>query len=231
MVPDEELNTNGRNLMNFKRAFAPVALVGLLLSVAAPTAAPAVSPMRGAPQVISGTGDSVPALAPIDEPVIITLTHDGTSNFIVKPIGKDGDEGMYWLNEIGPFNGTVFQEMDDIFAPYNKKNPIVAATVQADGNWTITINKLSSAPAKGAKSGNGAGDQVFKFAKATKGFKRITLSHEGTSNFIVYPIDSKGKTGFYLTNEIGAYSGTVRLPSGTKYIWVRADGPWSYTIK
>ena len=217
--------------MKFTKALVPVAVAGLIFSVAAPSAAPATTPMRGAPQVISGTGDSVPALAPIDEPVIITLTHDGASNFIVKPIGKDGDEGMYWLNEIGPFTGTVFQEMDDLFAPYNKKNPIVAASVQADGNWTITIKKLSGAPTKSPKSGTGAGFEVFKFVKATKGFKRITLNHEGSSNFIVYPIDSKGKASFYLANEIGIYKGTVRLPSGTKYIWVRADGPWSYTIK
>ena len=159
------------------------------------------------------------------------MTHDGQSNFIAKPIGRDGEEGFSWVNEIGPFTGTTFQEMDDIFAPYGKKNPIVAAEVQADGNWSFQIRPLRAATKVNPKTGSGVGENVIQFAKATKGFKRITLAHDGESNFIVKPITSKGETGFSLVNEIGPYSGTLRLPANTKYLWFQADGNWTYTVK
>lgn len=203
--------------------------VGLALTVA--PSANAVQPTKGAPQTINGTGDSVPLVSPIDEPVIITLTHDGTSNFIVKPIGKDGEEGFSWTNEIGAYNGTIFQEMGGIFAPYSKKNPIVAVSVMADGNWNIQINKLSSAAGQPLKQGQGAGDNVIRFNQNVKGFKRITFTHDGTSNFIVRPITAKGEEGISLVNEIGNYKGTVRLPAGTKYLYVIADGAWTYSTK
>jgi hypothetical protein len=215
----------------FQKPVAVLTLAGLLVGLSLPTVSTAMTPLRGAPQVISGTGDSVPVLSPIDEPVIITFTHDGASNFIVEPIGKDGKEGFSWTNEIGPYTGTVFQEMNDLFAPYSKKNPIVAASVRADGNWSMQIRKLSAAPKKGLKAGTGTGDSVIGFTKVPTGFTRITLRHDGSSNFVVYPIDKKGKAGSYLVNEIGAYSGTVRLPAGTKYLWFKSDGPWSYKTK
>jgi len=81
------------------------------------------------------------------------------------------------------------------------------------------------------KSGSGIGDVVFRFPKQTKGLTRMTLTHDGESNFIVKPISTKGDDGFSLVNEIGAYEGTVRVPAGTKYIWVQADGNWNYKIK
>lgn len=212
------------------RVLLAIGLVGLLGGASAPVTS-AVTPTRGAPQVISGTGDSVPTVQPIDEPVIITLTHDGTSNFIVKPIGKDGEDGFSWVNEIGPFTGTVYQEMDALFAPYNKKNPIVAVEVLADGNWTMDIRKLSAAPKQPIAKGSGSGMAVIQFPKGSAGFMRMTLTHDGDSNFIVKPITKSGDVGFSLVNEIGPYSGTVRVPSGTKYLWVDANGGWTYATK
>ena len=217
--------------MRISRFTVAIASSTLVLGLVSLPGAQAISPAKGAPQTINGSGDSVPAFSPIDEPIIVTLTHDGASNFIVSPVGKDGDEGMSWANEIGPYTGTIFQEMNDLFSPYNSKNPIIAATVMADGNWSMQVQKLSAAPRKSAKNGNGAGDQVIQFPKASKGFKRIAFSHDGTSNFIVIPIDAKGKSGVSLVNEIGNYKGTVALPSGTKYLWVKADGNWNYSVR
>ena len=215
--------------MRTTRTAISLALLGVALGVM--PAASAVVPARGAPQVISGTGDAVPTIQPIDQPVIITLTHNGASNFIVRPIAKNGDDGFSWVNEIGPFAGTVFQEMGDTFNPYSKKNPIVAIEVRADGNWTIDIRTLSSAPRQPLARGSGAGMAVVQFPKGSSGFMRMTLSHDGDSNFIVRPITKDGEVGFSLVNEIGAYSGTVRLPSGTKYLWVDASGPWTYVTR
>lgn len=217
--------------MRLSRILSATSAVALALTASSVPAAQAITPTKGAPQIVSGTGDGVPGLKPIDEPVIITLTHDGTSNFIVKPVGKDGDDSFSWVNEIGPYSGTTFQTMEGFLASFNKKNPIVAADVMADGNWSIQIRKLSGAPKKGLKRGSGSGDMVIRFPKPTKGLTRMTLTHTGDSNFIVKPIDKSGDEGFSMVNEIGAYKGTVRVPSGTKYLWVQADGDWNYSTR
>lgn len=217
--------------MRFTRIVSATAAITLTLAVTGLPLANATAPAKGAPQSTSGTGDGVPGLKAIDEPVIITLTHDGSSNFIVQPVGRDGEDGLTWVNEIGPYSGTTFQSMGGFIATFDKKNPIVAADVMADGNWSIQIRKLKAAPKKSLKRGSGSGDAVIRFPKPTKGLTRMTLTHNGDSNFIVQPIDSSGDDGISMVNEIGSYKGTVRVPSGTKYLWVIADGDWSYTTK
>ena len=216
--------------MSKSRLFVVAICAGLVLTGFAPVSN-AMNPAKGAPQSISGTGDAVPTLKPINEPVIVTMSHDGTSNFIVRPVGRDGDEGLTWSNEIGPYSGTTFQEMGGIFSSFDKKNPIVAADVMADGNWTIQIRKLKGAPKKKAKRGSGAGDVVFRLPKPTKGLTRMRFTHDGESNFIVRPISKQGEDGISMINEIGPYRGTVRVPPGTKYIWVKADGTWNYKTR
>ena len=203
----------------------------IALTATGSPAAQAIVPTKGAPQVVNGTGDGVPGLKAINEPVIITLTHDGESNFIVEPVGRDGDDGFSWVNEIGPYSGTTFQDMGGFIATFDKKNPIVAADVMADGNWSIQVRKLKAAPKKSLKRGSGSGDMVIRFPKPTKGLTRMTLTHNGDSNFIVQPIDKKGDDGISMVNEIGQYKGTVRVPAGTKYLWVKADGEWTYRTK
>jgi hypothetical protein len=201
------------------------------LAVIPVQAAPASLPAKAAPQTITGVGDDVPAIARVKDPIIITLSHQGESNFIVKPVGANGEEGFSWANEIGPWQGTTFQEMNDFFSRYGAKNPIVALSVQADGPWNISIKPLGAAPRQALKSGKGTGESVVRFRSTPKGLTRITLQHDGESNFIVKPITASGKTGFSLVNEIGPYRGTKILPPGTQYLWVNADGNWSYTTR
>lgn len=214
-----------------RKALVMVVAISLAMSTSAVTLAHAAFPLKGAPQTISGSGDEVPGFSPIDEPVIVTLTHEGLSNFIARPIGRDGKSGMTWVNEIGNFSGTTFQDVDTVLSPFGKRNPIVAAEVKASGNWTIQIRKLSAAPKKNLKSGSGSGAQVIRFNRKPSGLARVTLTHDGSSNFIVRPIDAKGKVGSSLANEIGAYRGTVRMPAGTAYLWIKADGAWSYATR
>lgn len=208
-----------------------IVAVGCALAVAGMPVQAAPAPAKASPQTIAGVGDDVPAIARVKDPIIITLTHQGDSNFIVKPVGADGEEGFTWANEIGPWQGTTFQEMNDFFSRYGPKNPIVALSVQADGPWNIAIKPLGAAPRQALKSGSGAGESVIRFRSRPKGLTRITLQHDGESNFIVRPITASGKTGISLVNEIGPYKGTKLLPPGTQYLWVNADGNWSYTTR
>jgi len=70
---------------------------------------------------ISGTGDDVFVYR--GDTAIAHVTHDGESNFAL--IGHP-DAGLL-INEIGPYDGTVRFEGEDIYE------------VTADGNWTVAI--------------------------------------------------------------------------------------------
>ncbi len=207
---------------------AAVALI--LVTPAVAVAEPHVAPFKAAPQTLDGTGDAVPSVKPIKEPVIITLSHDGAANFIVQPVGADGDEGGLWANKIGVWAGTTYQEMDTFLSDFGKKNPIVALTITADGVWNIQIKPLSAAPRKPLKSGQGTGEVVIRLSRPVTKLTRISFTHDGQANFIVQPIDASGDAGL-LVNEIGPYKGTKLLPKGTQYLWITADGNWSYVTK
>lgn len=201
-------------------SLALAAALGAAL-IAAPSAG-AVAPTVMPAQSVSGTGDAVPSLTPFREPAIVTLTHQGTSNFIVHPVNSAGTEGMSWANDIGNWTGTVFQPKES--------RAITAASVQADGVWTIDVKPLKSAPVVPTKSYQGAGTAVVKFKSTQSSPKRIALTHDGDSNFIVRPISSGGKQGMSIVNEIGDFNGSVVLPKGTRYLEVIADGTWTSAI-
>lgn len=190
--------------------------------VAAPSADAVAALTAMTAQSVSGTGDAVPSLTSFREPAIVTLTHQGESNFIVRPINSAGAEGISWANEIGTWSGTVFQP--------KQSRAITAANVQADGAWSISVMPLKSAPIVPTKSYQGTGTAVVKFTYTQSSPKLITLTHQGASNFIVRPITSGGKQEASIVNEIGDFSGSVVLPKSTRYLEVIADGTWTSAI-
>ena len=61
----------------------------------------------------------------------IKMTHDGTSNFIVHILDSNGNVVDDIVNEIGKFNGSKAEGIQN--------DGIYLFDVQADGNWTISI--------------------------------------------------------------------------------------------
>jgi hypothetical protein len=183
-----------------------------------------VSPASAAPktQSFSGTDDEVITVIPFKDSVLVTATYEGESNFIVYPVDGTGKRGYSWFNQIDSWSGRIFQQ--------NVTKPWAAIAVQTVGDWSITITPLSSAKVVNPKSYSGSGSDVIKFNKASKGLKKLTVTHNGDSNFFVRPISSKGKQGYSLVNEIGAYSGTTLLPSGTLYLAIIGDGDWTISV-
>ena len=174
-------------------------------------------------QKFSGTDDSVITIPTLKVPVIVTASYIGSENFIVHPVYSSGREGYSWMNEIGDWNGTIFQEAD--------RAGFAAISVKTVGDWTIQIAPLASAPVVNPKQYTGHGMQVIKFAKPSSGLKKISLTHAGEANFIVHPINAKGGQGFSMINEIADYHGSVLLPSGTQYLAIVADGEWTISVK
>jgi hypothetical protein len=185
---------------------------------------------KGAPRFTqSGVGDALVRVPKAYKPIVITATHDGQANFIVEGVGKDGEASSLLVNTIGPYSGTVYEGMG-LFSGFTKKNPMVALSIRADGPWTIRTKPLAAAPKKSAKSGQGTASAVIKLRKITRGLTKGTFTHQGESNFIVYALDTKG-TADLLVNEIGPYKGSVRVPSGTRYLSITAEGPWTYRMR
>jgi len=208
------------------KVVAALALVVGLLSVGAPAGA-VEGTAKGAPRfATTGSGDALLEVPRTYKPVIVSATHQGESNFILSAIGRDGELESLLVNEIGPYSGTVLVDTSS-FSGFSKKNPMVALEIKADGEWTVRTRPLAAAPR--ARQGTGYGDQVVKLRKTVRGLKKITIEHSGESNFIVEAVDRKGGTDL-LVNEIGEYSGSARVPAGTRFLSVRADGEWSFSI-
>jgi hypothetical protein len=182
-----------------------------------------LSPNANAAEEFSGSVDTVLDLTPIKSASIMSFTYDGDGVFTAAAVTSTGKEELSYMLQIGAFQGSYYQK-----AP---SKPIVALSVKGEGDWTVKISPLKSAPVMSAKSGSGTGTQVISIGKATTSLKRITWSHDGEGVFAVTPINAKGVASFPLFLKIGPYNGTVLLQSGAQYFEVKADGKWSYSIK
>jgi hypothetical protein len=196
-------------------------LTSLVLAVATALVAPATA--QAAPQTYTGSGDMVVDITPIKSASILKVSFTGDSAFIVRPIDATGKEGVSLVIDIGPFDGTVFQQA--------VSKAVVALSVKAEGDWTIIISPIATAPVVGTKNVSGTGSAVVKWAKPSTGYKKIAFTSDGDGAFIVRPIDSKGKERISMILNVGAYNGSVLLPTGTQYLKITSNGNWNFSVK
>ncbi|EPR75868.1 hypothetical protein ADILRU_1828 [Leifsonia rubra CMS 76R] len=163
----------------------------------------------------SGAGDNLITLPEGASAGIVTATHDGTSNFVINGLDASNTAtGDLLVNTIGTYNGI------SVYG-FNSFTEATTLEINADGNWTITIAPISTAPALAT---SGTGDGVYLFDGPAG---KLTATHNGSSNFVV--LEETGETFSLglLVNEIGTYSGTVPLSAGPSVISVQADGNWT----
>lgn len=167
------------------------------------------------PVTVEGSGDNfVEFSTPGDDAAALEITHDGSSNFIVGSYTLSNERIDGLVNDIGSYEGTV---------PINffTGEEVGFIEVQADGNWTMTATPLLGLEVLPGMA-SGSGDDVVVVSISSPA---VQITHNGESNFIVRAYTSEGTDG--LVNEIGAYDGTVRAPTGTVVFEVNADGDWS----
>ncbi|GAA1217799.1 TM2 domain-containing protein [Rhodoglobus aureus] len=163
----------------------------------------------------SGTGDNLITLPEGVKAGLVTATHDGASNFVVNALdASNAATGDLLVNTIGVYDGI------SVYG-FNSFSDATTLEVKADGNWTITIAPLSTAPALVA---SGAGDGVYLFEGPAG---KLTATHDGSSNFMVLEETGEAFSIGLLVNDIGVYSGTVPLSAGPSVISVKADGAWT----
>jgi hypothetical protein len=167
------------------------------------------------PLTFTGVGDDFFDLQ-IGEPMIASITHNGTGNFAVQAFSADGRPTLL-VNVIGGYAGVV---------PVGIRGALpVEVTVNANGPWRIEMVPLHRAP-QASRTVRGAGDAVLRVDHL--GARALTASHDGRGNFAIL---GHGARWSLFVNEIGAYNGRVRLEAGTVYLEINADGNWELTLE
>jgi len=174
---------------------------------AAPIPTPPPTPVS-----LQGTGQT--ATRPVTPPAsvsVVTLTHNGRSNFIVHAFHGGQDDSL--TNAIGPYQGS---------RPLFGTDP-VTFDIHADGAWTIRIDPVGLA---GSPAFSGKGDAVSGLfdPPAPSAWE---FMHNGRSNFIVHAICAGGQVS--VQNEIGPVngSGIIQFQKGPCLWGEQADGNWS----
>jgi hypothetical protein len=198
------------------------------------------SPLEPAVINLSGNGQKVTEQVK-SEPfnlesglVIFRMSHQGSQNFIVHLLDKNGapvadPRSGILANTIGPFQGS--QAVEAKAAQY-------AIDVKADGPWTVTVEQPRPTSAEAITSFNGNSTTATDFFQLSSGLKQFEMSHQGSQNFIVRLLDKNGApvrnlVNGTLANAIGPFNGakSVRIPKDDIYLLqVEANGPWTIEI-
>jgi len=192
------------------------------------------------PIEFSGHGDGVSPEFILEEGItIITMTHDGRSNFAIwlYDVGT-GERVDLLVNEIGPFSGSaVIGVTGEIFGASPGRHLL---DITADGNWKVTIEQPRPTTAPTAPQAfTGTGCSVSPPFMLETGIARFEMTHDGRSNFAIWVYDKDGYRIDLLVNEIGAYSGSKVVgvtgkifdaSPGIHYLAITADGSWTVSI-
>jgi hypothetical protein len=146
---------------------------------------------------------------------VVSLSHDGHSSFIVTAIQDQAAQTETLTSAIGPYTGQ---------RPLVVEGP-VSFHVTADGNWTLTVQPMSSGA---TPNFSGSGDAVSAYFNPPPP-STWTVSHDGQSSFFVQAHCLGGS--IVVEDRSGVVQDTpqVAFPRGPCFWEVRADGAWSLT--
>jgi hypothetical protein len=193
------------------------------------------------PIEFSGQGDDVSSKFTLEEGItIITMTHDGESNFAIQLFDDTGGLVGLLVNEIGAFHGsTAIGVIEDNII--GAEPGIHVLDITADGNWTVLIKQPR--PTSGETlplNLTGKGCDVSPFFVLDGGLATFDMTHDGDSNFAIELFSANGELEELLANEIGSYSGKkaigvkqeniIGARPGMHIVSVTADGNWTLSI-
>lgn len=190
-----------------------------------PVATPSPTPVT---QSFSGQGHR--AISPVqldDGLTIVTLTHTGASNFAIWLLDSNGENVDLLVNEIGPFDGSTALRIE-IAGAY-------ALDITADGAWTIEIEQLKPTSAPGVpQTFTGTGPKASSLFWLDKTLTTFDMTHDGSSNFAIWLLDSNGEHVDLLVNEIGPFDGSTAIgvpAAGVHILDIYADGHWTISVQ
>lgn len=152
---------------------------------------------------------------------MLDLTHTGSSNFIVWSLDSSFGPIDLFVNEIGNYQGRRMVHGGWFLQPELVRH----LDIDADGAWSITARPMSAASSM-TSSLTGSGDSIVRYQGSAS---TLSSTHDGASNFIIVGYLSDGEYNDLIVNEIGPYTGTDLIPSGTAILDIAADGNWTLT--
>ncbi len=165
-------------------------------------------------------------VVPGDQPAIVELTGPpsgpGVNNFIVSGLDAAGNtifDGGLNVNEGPSYKGTRPINMRSGFGPVRK------IRVDANGDWTAVVKPICAAPKLTGTSISGTSHAVVQVDRSGT----ATLTHTGSSNFIVFTYQSATEREF-VANELGPFTGTAAIAPGTDFIDITARGGGGWTV-
>ena len=174
----------------------------------------------------TGDGNSELPAPEVDGPALMKVHYAGGSNFIIWGTDADGKDSELVLNTIGATDGTIAYNV----STYGE--PTAGLRVETDAPWSVTFEKLDSAP-KFGDSQTGQGPKVF----AWDGSKSdLSVNYKGSDDaaavtFEVVGFDTSGNAPDRILSEPSDYDGTVTVQEGTEYIAVQGSGKWELSKK
>ena len=207
-------------------------------STPTPTPSPTAEPIE---YTFHGVGDHLTAPFELrDGLLIMELQHEGASNFIVSVLAEDGDQWELSVNMIGDYSGDRVHSIHE-GSVWGLEPGMHRLEIEADGAWDITLEQPVFTEGRSLPyEFHGVGDEVSRVLVLDAGTIPVTLSHTGSSNFIVWAFSVDGSNAELLVNEIGDYEGTVALSvhsgsliglePGLHVISVEADGSWAISL-
>lgn len=202
-------------------SIAPTSASPVAVAPPAPAPSKTTQPKPPPPTVYkySGRGNKILSIKkPEAGAALISFSHKGTSNFIVMQLDAALTETENLVNEIGPYSGKTILDLED-------GSETLKLKITADGTWTVVIKALSETRELEGLQGSGRADDVLLYFGSAG---VATLTHKGTSNFIVTYYNEDG--GENLVNEIGRYTGESVLPAGPGFLQIKADGAWTIKV-
>lgn len=179
-----------------------------------PTPTPTIEPIT-----YEGSGTKILKIKkPESGAVLITMTHEGSSNFAVWSLDGNLEQMDLLANTIGNYSGTTVLDVND-------GEETERLDISADGNWTVTISPLASAK-RFTGSAEGTSDDVLIY-EGPVGV--ATLTHKGDSNFAVWFYSTSSSD--LAANEIGNYSGEAVIPEGPTLVEVETEGKWTIRVE
>lgn len=164
----------------------------------------------------SGRGDAIVKLPAGVKGAVLTVTHRGSSNFVVTSLDASNHDLDLVVNAIGGYSGTTLLQSQNDSAPAKLK-------IEADGRWTVKVQPVALAPKFTGGTRVGTGDAVMLYEMPAADWR---ITHKGSSNFVVTAV---GNNDGMLVNEIGHYDGVVPVSDGPAVLVIEADGAWTLT--
>lgn len=182
--------------------------------------APPVDPAPPA-IVVTGSGDDVVTVERVRKFEMVRIIGNSCSrHFAVWSLDSSLENVDLLVNTTDPYSGVVLIDIA-------REDTLAGFEISSECNWSIEFLPLSAARVLNTPGSiNGANDDIV--AVLSGGILNV-VGNGAERHFAIWAYDARGNRLDLLVNTTDAYSGNVRVPNGTRYLSIDAEGGWTLT--